>query len=112
MIEMRIEGRAIYLKLSEEISKEHRLELEHVYQQILNTQSIVLILDISSCKKIEEYCLRPLVQLQANIRMREGGNIYIIGARPSLRKFLLIKGAVRESEIYQDMKEMKQALLA
>lgn len=112
MIDLKIEGRAIYLKMGTELLKEHRLELENAFQQVQASDATILILDISVCRTIEEYCLRPLIQLQACVRAREGGNVFIVGAKNSIKRFLLIKGAIRDPETYSDMNEMKLALLA
>jgi len=112
VIEGKLEGRAAYIKLDGEILKTERELLEDFHLQLKASIADIIIIDVGRCRMIEEQCLRPLIQMQACIRSRPSGNVFIIGASNRLKESLLKKGAVRAQETYENLSLIKNALAA
>lgn len=112
MIDGKLEGRAAYIKLDGEILKTEREQLEQFHTQVQESMADIIIIDVSRCRLIEEQCLRPIIQMQACIRSRPEGNVFIIGASARLKENLLKRGAVRAPETYENFSSVKNALAA
>ncbi len=110
MVDIKLEGRAAYLRLDGEILKTERELLMKIHEQILESSIDVIIIDFSTCKTVEDPCLRSLVQVQACVRGRAKGNVIIMGASSSLKDTLVKKGALRPPETYENLQKVKTAL--
>tara|TARA_R110000868_G_scaffold159516_4_gene388396 strand:+ start:2089 stop:2427 length:339 start_codon:yes stop_codon:yes gene_type:complete len=110
MVDVKLEGRAAYLRLDGEILKTERDQLNSIHEQILQSTIDIIIIDFTTCKLVEEHCIRSLVQVQACIRSRIKGNVIIMGASSKLKDLLIKKGAVRPPETYDDIQKVKTAL--
>tara|TARA_R110000868_G_scaffold61524_3_gene186952 strand:+ start:2089 stop:2427 length:339 start_codon:yes stop_codon:yes gene_type:complete len=110
MVDIKLEGRAAYLRLDGEILKTERDLLTKIHEQILESSIDVIIIDFSTCKTVEDPCIRSLVQVQACIRARAKGKVIIMRAPSGLKDLLVKKGALRPPETYDDLQKVKTAL--
>lgn len=112
MIDLKLAGRAGYLRLEGEIIRAEREQLEQIYDQITQSAVDVIIIDFTNCNLVDQHCVRSLVQVQAHIRGRDRGNVIVLGASSQLKEVLVNRGVLRIPETYESVAKAKMALAA